>query len=62
MKHAKKITSILIIASMTITMFVGCSSKSADTSANTTTATTAKPATTAVKAISTTTNYNWKNT
>ena len=37
MKHAKKITSILIIASMTMTMFVGCSSKNANASGNTTT-------------------------
>ena len=37
MKNAKKITSILIITSMAITMFVGCSSKSASTSAQATT-------------------------
>jgi len=37
MKHAKKITSVLIVTSMAITMLVGCASKSADTSANTTT-------------------------
>lgn len=48
MKHAKKITSILIIASMT--MFVGCSSKTG-TSANT--ATPAKATTTVAKATTT---------
>ena len=32
MKNAKRVTSILIITSMVITMFVGCSSKSASTS------------------------------
>jgi len=42
MKNAKKITSILIVTSMAITMFVGCSSKNADTSAKTTT-TSAQP-------------------
>lgn len=36
MKNVKKITSILIVSSMAITMFVGCGSKSANTSDQTT--------------------------
>lgn len=46
MKNARKITSILVVASMTIVMFGGCSSKKADTavpsSSTTQAATTAK--------------------
>lgn len=37
MKNAKKFTSILIIASISMVMFAGCSSKKADTSSQTTT-------------------------
>lgn len=34
MKNAKKITSILIVASMTMVLFVGCGSTKTDTTAN----------------------------
>ena len=37
MKNAKKITSILILASMTMVLFVGCGSTKTDTTANTNT-------------------------
>ena len=37
MKNAKKITSILIVASMTMVLFVGCGSTKTDTTTNTNT-------------------------
>ena len=35
MKNVKKITLILIVASMTMVLFVGCGSKKTDTTTNT---------------------------
>ena len=42
MKNAKKITSILIVASMTMVLLVGCGSAKADTATNTNTNATTK--------------------
>ena len=51
MQNAKKITSILIVASMTMVLFIGCGSTKTDTNTNATNSQTRKSDPTAIKAL-----------